>query len=276
MSKKTFLFYAFDWDNNILDMPTTIFIDELIDDEWHPKEISTEEFAKVRNMDNIRPRNNSLNDMFLNFRDTGPNGKDVFLNDTYEAISRGSFGPSWKDFMECLINGSLFAIITARGHEETTIREGVEYIIDNMLSKSEKQEMYNNLCKFAYFYGKDVQYSIHVDYDNMSTKPIVSNYLDNCRFIGVSCPSNEYSKLPSEEAKEKALMDFKGVINNTSMKVNANAMLGFSDDDLKYVETIERMMDRTSNGDYTAIVKMVVKNTSNPTNITSKIKYFNG
>lgn len=274
-NKKTFMFYAFDWDNNILDMPTTIYVDILEDGQWKPIEISTEEFAKQRNAVNVRPRNDSFDEMFLNFRDIGPNGSEVFLNDVYKAISTGSFGPSWKDLIECLINGCLFSIITARGHEESTIRSGVEYIINNMLTKDEKAEMYNNLHKFAYFYGKETKYNILYDIENFTSQPIVENYLDNCRFIGVSCESNEYSKFPSEKAKEMALMDFKKIINNASMKVGANAMLGFSDDDLKYIETIESMMERTGNGEYTAIVKMVVKNTSNPGNITSKIKYFN-
>ena len=44
-----------------------------------------------------------------------------------------------------LINGSLFAIITARGHEKNTIRKTIEWIIDNVLVDSEKITMYNNL-----------------------------------------------------------------------------------------------------------------------------------
>lgn len=272
--KKVFLYYAFDWDDNILNMPTTIFIDEFDGDKWIPKEIGTDTFAKIRNNDNIRPRNSSIQEMFLNFQDNGHNGDEIFLNDTISAILDGNYGPSWTDLIECLINGSLFSIITARGHEPQSIRKSIEYIIDNSLSDDEKITMYNNLVKFEYLFGKENNYILLHDLSNFSSNQIVSNYLNKCRYIGVSCPSSKYSKYPSEEGKERALLDFKNIINQSSLRIGADAVLGFSDDDLIYIKTIENMIQTIKSDDYISIVKIVVKNTSNPNNITSNIKYF--
>ena len=49
-SKDQYLhYYAFDWDDNILNMPTVIHMDKLVGDEWIPTDVSTADFAEVRN-----------------------------------------------------------------------------------------------------------------------------------------------------------------------------------------------------------------------------------
>ena len=65
------LHYAsFDWDDNILHMPTKIHMDKLINGKWTPISISTEEFAIVRNdRENYRIRNNDTVVAFAEFRD---------------------------------------------------------------------------------------------------------------------------------------------------------------------------------------------------------------
>jgi len=148
------LYYAFDWDDNILRMPTMIRLEKRVGDEWIPTDVSTAEFAEVRSdKDNYRFLNQSPDEAFSNFRDTGPSGPGIFLEDTKKAISSSRFAPAWNDFIECLSNGSLFAIITARGHESESMRKGVEWIIDNVLTEEQLYQMYNNLLKFAYFYN---------------------------------------------------------------------------------------------------------------------------
>ena len=190
-NKPVFKFYAFDWDDNILHMPTMLFLDKKTNGSWEPVTLSTSDFALLRDSSDYRPRNESYDEMFLNFRDYGPNGKNVFLNDTKMAISVGDLGPSWTDLIECLTNGCLFSIITARGHESSTIRMGIEYIINNAMDDDDKYLMYNNLLKFAYFYGKNSEFTtIYNKSEIFSELPLVKNYLDNCRFVGVSCPGN--------------------------------------------------------------------------------------
>jgi hypothetical protein len=71
---------AFDWDDNILHMPTTILMDQKVGDKWLPVEVSTSNFAKIRNdKDNYRLRNDEPNLASANFRDFGPKGPGVFL-----------------------------------------------------------------------------------------------------------------------------------------------------------------------------------------------------
>ena len=54
------LYYAFDWDDNILNMPTVIHMEKKDGDSWIPVDVSTAEFAIVRNdKDNYRILNNN-------------------------------------------------------------------------------------------------------------------------------------------------------------------------------------------------------------------------
>ena len=146
------LYYAFDWDDNILNMPTKIHMDHLVDGEWIPTKVSTAEFAEVRNdKDNWRI---DYDIAFNEFRDQGERGDNAFLEDTKSAISQSKFGPAWGDFIECLSNGSVFAIITARGHEAPAMRKGIEWIIDNVLTEEHLYQMYNQLLKFSYIFGE--------------------------------------------------------------------------------------------------------------------------
>ena len=49
VSGRDFKYYIFDWDDNILHMPTKIRMEHLDDDgEWRPVEVSTSTFALVR------------------------------------------------------------------------------------------------------------------------------------------------------------------------------------------------------------------------------------
>ena len=47
-------YLAFDWDDNILMMPTKINLEHLVDNEWVRTPVSTEEFAKVRGTEGWR------------------------------------------------------------------------------------------------------------------------------------------------------------------------------------------------------------------------------
>ena len=73
------LYYAFDWDDNILNMPTKIHMDHLVDGEWVPTQVSTAEFAEVRN-DKTNWRINYDN-AFVEFRDQGERGDKGPLGD---------------------------------------------------------------------------------------------------------------------------------------------------------------------------------------------------
>ena len=265
---KSLLYYAFDWDDNILNMQTVIHMEKKEGDTWVPIDVSTSQFATIRNdIENYR-----LNaDSFCEFRDSGPRGDNAFLIDVKDAISKGKFGPAWADFIECLTNGSIFAIITARGHEAPAMRKGIEYIIDNILSPEQQQEMYNHLLKYAYLYHEDN------DYDRIlkgipSESKLIKSYLDHCDLVGVSSPSRGGSPANPEKSKEEALMEFKGKVDKYARSLGVNAKIGFSDDDIKNVNHIENLVDNLKKERFPNIIQYVVKNTKNPNQVTKKVR----
>lgn len=271
-SERHLLYYAFDWDDNILNMPTVIHMDKLVDGEWIPTDVSTSEFAEVRtDKDNWRLVNNNPDEAFSEFRDNGPRGDVAFLEDLKHAIELDKYGPAWDDFIECLTNGSLFAIITARGHEAPAMRMGVEWIIDNLLSEEQLYEMYNHLMKFAYLFKQDDNYD-RVLKGEPSKNKLVSLYLDNCHFVGVSAPSRGGSPSNPEKAKEEALLDFKAKVNDFASRIGFKAKIGFSDDDIKNVKHIEDLIDNLNHEKFPNIIQYVVKGTKDPSNITKKVR----
>jgi len=270
------LFYAFDWDDNILHMPTEIIT---VDENGEEVGIATNDFAKYRNLIGKEPfeykgkmvvsfpkdKNGDLDfdRAFSNFRDFNPN---VFINDVKRAISDESYGPAWDDFVECLVHGSLFAIITARGHEPETIREAVEYIIDEVLDEDQKMEMYNYLMKYAYDF-KSGEFD-RIPRGKFTDNDLVKLYLDNCDFVGVSAPSRGGTPDNPEKAKEEALVSFKSKVNKFAQQLGMKAMIGFSDDDPGNVKHVEELFKNLDNEEYSHIIHYVVKNTNKPEEVT--------
>lgn len=265
------LYYAFDWDDNILNMPTVIHMEKKEGDNWIPVDVSTSEFAVIRGNDNYRILNNDVSQAFSEFRDQGKRKDMSFTYDVKRAIELGSYGPVWDDFIECLVNGSLFAIITARGHEPPTIRKGIEWIIDNILTDDELYSMYSNLIKFHYLFSGDDNFD-RILKGEPSKNGLVKKYLDNCYFIGVSAPSMGASAENPEQAKKESLLYFKERINRLAGKIGKKAMIGFSDDDLKNVKHIEDLVDSINHEDFPNIIKYVVKGTKDPNNMTKKVR----
>src|ERR1035437_2422076 len=118
-NRRSLAYAAYDWDDNLLHMGTKIHMEKKDGDSWIPVDLSTEEFAKARgDKENYR----YASDAFAEFGDSGKRGSNAFLEDVKQAISKGRFAPSWSKFKQTLIDGSIFAIITARGHEPETIK----------------------------------------------------------------------------------------------------------------------------------------------------------
>lgn len=270
-------YYAFDWDDNILHMPTKILMDKKVGEEWEPVEVSTAQFAEVRNdKENYRLRNDNPTEAFSEFRDTGSRGSEAFLEDTKKAISSKSFAPSWDAFIKCLSEGSIFSIITARGHEPESIRTGVEYIIDNVLTKmpslnpgfSMADEMFQHLKKYQYIFGtKESDKDMHLK-GQPSENPLIMRYLDTCSYYGVSSPSfakefGEGSASNPEVAKEMALDFFVDECNEFGKRIGAKSVsVGFSDDDPKNVEHVQKFFKEKS--PILSGVKLSVYKTTDP------------
>jgi hypothetical protein len=247
-------YYALDWDDNILHMPTVIHMDKKENGSWVPVDVSTAEFAKVRNdKENYRLRNDNGDEAFSEFRDFGPRGPKAFLEDTKNALSKGSFAPAWKSFVKCLTEADLFAIITARGHEPNSIRGAVEYIIDNVLSEEERFLLYSNCLKHAYIFKGDTDVEFdRIPKGQLSKTPLISLYLDNCDYYGVSSKAfaaefGAASASNPEHGKEEALDKFIEKCNTLGRKIGAKSVsVGFSDDDPKNVEHVRKYFKEKS------------------------------
>ena len=269
---RVLLYYAFDWDDNILNMPTKIHMERRVGDRWIPESISTHKFAEIRNdRDNWRILDNDPSKAFSEFRDNGPRGIEAFYEDVRYSCRSRDFGPSWDDFLECLTSACIFSIITARGHEAPAIRLGIEWIIDEYLSEEDKYLMYNNLLKFYHFFGSGeemprIPRELYTS-EKFSKNTLVKNYLDECPLVGVAAPSREGSSLEPEQAKKIALLEFKDSVNRWAKGLGVKAVVGFSDDDLRNVRSIEELFDQIDHEKFTNIQKLVLKSTKNPQKI---------
>jgi len=230
-------YYAFDWDDNIVTMPTRIMVK---DDNDEVIGMTTEDFAHYRNKlgkEEFDYNGHKIvgydEDPFRNFR---TEGDKAFLVDAMLAKT----GPAWSDFVECVNNGSIFSIITARGHNPKTIKEGVYNYIISEFNGISKSELLKNLRKFRNF----------TDEKDLNDSQLIKSYLDLCRYYPVSFGTG--SEANPEEEKVKALDEFVGYVRELSTKLHKKAFLknkvsnnfvptiGFSDDDLKNVETIKK------------------------------------
>lgn len=147
-------YHCFDWDDNLLFMPTNIVLfhkeseEELI--------LSTEDFATYRTFigtdKTFYIKNNKISEtktgQIRNFKDFCIIGDDehkklnsfrefrdcdnkYFLKHLKEAIKVGDFGPEWDLFVQSTEDkdrAKRVYIITARGHSAQTIYEGIKYL----------------------------------------------------------------------------------------------------------------------------------------------------
>jgi len=283
--KGTLLYYAFDWDDNILKMPTEIIVQS---EDGEEVGMTTADFATYRSKigkENFEYKDQTIisfaNEPFRNFRDTMD--PEIFKKDVAKALEMESFAPAWDDFIECLTNGSVFAIITARGHESEGMRKGVEYIIDN-LDQGQKSKMHDSLLMFLQLFGKSRD--MEDNYESaasFSKSELVQDYLDLCHFVGVSAPSRGGSPDNPEAAKEDALRDFISDVNGYAEKIGFVAKVGFSDDD---PGNVSHMTHALSSADidheelWPFIKEFIIKDTNKPGNVvrtnipTRKVKTF--
>lgn len=234
-------YYAFDWDDNIVHMPTKIILKTEDDGEIG---MSTDDFAEYRGEIGKKPfeyKGETIvgyaEEPFRNFRTQGD--KD-FLIDSM----RAKLGPAFNDFREAINNGSIFSIITARGHNPNTLKQAVYNYIIRGFNGIDKKELVKNLKKYRTF----------VDEDDMSDDELIKSYLELCRFHPVSFGDEQGASNP-EEAKVRAMEEFvsyikamagilhkKAYIKNkiSNEFVPEQPVIGFSDDDIKNVEVMSK------------------------------------
>lgn len=234
-------YYAFDWDDNIVYMPTQIMLVTVDGDKVG---MSTQDFATYRTKigkEEVKYKDKIIagfdENSFANFK---VQGDKIFLIEAMMAKT----GPAWGDFLECINNGSIFAIITARGHNPKTLKEAVYNYIVTGFGGIDKDELIKNLVKFRDF----------MDEENLSDKELIRSYLDLCKFHPVSY--GQSAEANPEEEKIKALQSFVDYVKNMSIKLQKKAYfknkimnyfipkIGFSDDDIRNVEAIKKHFEK--------------------------------
>ena len=234
-------YYAFDWDDNIVHMPTKILVK---DESGNEVGMSTDDFAEFRHQIGKEPFNYKGNTIvgysdspFRNFRTEGD--KDFLVD-----AMRAKKGPAFDDFREAINNGSILAIITARGHNPNTIKEAIyNYIIEGF-NGIDKDELIKNLKKYRSFIGED----------EMSDEELIKSYLELNKYHPVSFGDDKGAVNP-EEAKVEAMENFVSYIKAMAASLNKRAFIkkdisnnfnpdnlsiGFSDDDPKNIEVMQR------------------------------------
>jgi len=156
VSRRDFKYYIFDWDDNILHMPTKVRLEHLGEDgQWKPVELSTSTFALVRtDTQHYRPPPGGWNEAFRNFADPKTpdevsDENNQFILDTLDALEKVEHGerpgPSYNALKKTLREGRLFAIVTARGHSPKTLERAVRVFIKYALSERDREEMLSNI-----------------------------------------------------------------------------------------------------------------------------------
>jgi hypothetical protein len=264
-------YYAFDWDDNLMFMPTKIMVMSENDDEIG---MSTEDFAEHRTQIGVEPFKYKsatiigfANEPFRFFREMGDKR---FVVDSMTA----PLGPAWNDFVECINGGSIFAIITARGHNPETLKESVYNLIMSNKNGLNRKKLEESLRQYDLLTSEGISEDIR---PNRNTT--IEQYLNMCKFHPVSYGSG--SAASPEEGKNKALKGFisycrdlaKNLIqfilkknpnmdltdlvpkfkNDVAMDepvinvdefVNRHTTIGFSDDDQRNIEASSEFLNK--------------------------------
>ena len=189
-------YYAFDWDDNLMKMPTLIY---LKDEDGDVIGMSTEDFAEYRTLVGVEPFDYEGH-MIVGYdenpyRDFGVSGDRKFLEDIKTAPIASE--DVWNDFKEAINHGSVFAIITARGHTPAVLKKAVKYIIENNMHGVEKSSLIRNLKEYRRRAGLK-----QVENENW----LINDYLDRCQFSPVSYKAG--SAASPEEAKISEIRRF--------------------------------------------------------------------
>ena len=250
-------YYIFDWDDNILHMPTKIRMERLEDDgTWRPVELSTATFALVRSdTEHYRAPGGKWREAFRNFEDSPQ--RDNFLEDTRAALARIAAGerpgPSFNALRKTLREGRIFAIVTARGHSPAAVERAVRCFIDEVLTPEEREEMMSSLRGYRQWLDGVGDGEFGTDEEELDY------YLSMCRYSAVTYEG--FAKRMAadpiyqeklavattaarpELAKEFAIRDFVEHVFHMlrrSGNLNRPVSIGFSDDAPGNVKSVTR------------------------------------
>jgi len=258
-SPEDFKCYAFDWDDNILNMPTKIHMERL----GQPVALSTAEFALHRNDKELKPPGGNFDAAFREFRDDDPS-RNKFLDDAVDALAKQAFGPAFGAWKRAVLEAAPWAVITARGHSTSTLRQGAKKVIREVLSASEFSaleqrisERYNHPVLFNSTM-LDFYVNEFCDFYAVSGSDFQERMLARRaeRLGEGSSGSLDLNPQKPEDGKKLALLHF----TETQVGYNTPATMGFSDDDAKNVRTIASYMQSSLSSSFPR-VKFVLYST---------------
>lgn len=270
--EKNLRVYMKDWDDNILFMPTKIKMDYNDDGSWIPVDLSTEDFARLRNHPKYRLRDNNPEEAFRDFKESEP-----FFRDIKWAVQRKRFAPSAKKFKEVLYYANPFAINTARGHKPSDLKKGVMLFIDMTFTKTQKKGMIKNIINSFIDEKRFNNYFIS-KLNELDYNQIIELYLDE---------KGDYYPVSSEEFGKKFGLDVKGsaanpehakkvaignfvraIWNDIDYWINSghkSISFGFSDDDVRNVKAAEDFIRTELSFQYPEIHFVVYDTSDNET-----------
>ena len=252
--------YSFDWDDNIISMPTTIKVVK----NGEKIEVPTDEYANIRN----NPEYSLGDDAFDNFI-----SDEKFLSDLEEAIKTKSFAPSFNKFKEALIFANPISIITARGHDPKTLRRAMDIVISGTFDEGELSDMLENIQeRFPETEELDAQETLKIYLDSHDYHPVTSEIFAEKFGLKVGSASSP------EQNKKIAFRDYvEKIINKTKEMVGTKynkLSIGFSDDDLGNVKAIQDFIEAELKHEFPN-VKFTIYDTSDGGNKKIVIKQVN-
>ena len=158
----------------------------------------------------------------------------------------GKTGPAWDDFVEAINGGSIFAIITARGHNPNTIKTAIRQLIDGEVNGISKKELVKNLRKY-----RDQIKGLPTE--KLSDEKLIDLYMDMNQYSPVTY--GEGSATNPEEGKVSAMKKFISYVRKQSQLLQQDVemiddvsnrfipKIGFSDDDER---NLQAMVDKLS------------------------------
>ena len=274
VADRDFKYYIFDWDDNILRMPTRIHLEKRQPDgTWAPHAVSTALFTVIRqDTDNYRPPHNDWERAFREFRDFSDQPESKFLQDARKAIEAVLTGtntpaPSFKAFRKTLTEGRLFAIVTARGHTSETLRKGVRLFIDLVLTDAERETMLANLHGYRFCYDgltafgtndQEIAYYLNLNRYHAVTSPLFKQWMaDETHTSGITS---------AEDRKQFAIRDFVHILHRPGQPLKRPVSVGFSDDDPANIAAVENYISTVLARHFPG-VKFCVYDTSDPDSI---------
>ena len=236
-------YYAFDWDDNIMYMPTKIV---LKDKEGKEVGMGTHDFAKYRTMvgkEEFEYNGHTIVNFAEDpFRYFGTKGDKDFIIGSLIAKK----GPAWNDFVEAINGGSIFAIVTARGHNPVTIKNAIRQLIEGEIGGISKKELVKNLRKY-----RDQIKGLSTE--KLSDKQLIDSYMGMNQYFPVTY--GEGSATNPEEGKVIAMRKFISYVRQQAQMLQQDVemiddvsnrfvpRIGFSDDDER---NLQAMADKLS------------------------------